>query len=158
MRLMREGNPDPASARGIAKPCVLAVRAVIRDGAGRWLLLRRSGQSRHFKGTWEFPGGKADPGETLDASLSREETGLVVRSSGVAGVTECEMEKVHVVILYFNTVGEAGPVTLSAEHDACTWVTPAELRALELNPQIKDFFSNHHIDQQTWRTLWQKGL
>lgn len=133
-----------------SKPWGLAVRAIIRDEAGRWLLVRRSSQCKHFAGTWELPGGKMDPGETVDAALRREvreETGLSVRPSGVAGVTEYEMAKAHVVSLYFNTVMEAGEVTLSAEHDAFNWVTPAELRALELNPQMKNFFSNNHINQ-----------
>jgi 8-oxo-dGTP diphosphatase len=54
---------------GTSKPWILTVRAVIRDDAGRWLLIRRSGQCEHFVGTWELPGGKADAGETVDVSL-----------------------------------------------------------------------------------------
>lgn len=133
-----------------SKPWGLAVRAIIRDEAGRWLLVHRSSQCKHFAGTWELPGGKMDPGETVDAALRREvreETGLTVLPSGVAGVTEWEMAKVHVVSLYVNTVMEAGAVTLSAEHDAFDWVAQAELRALELNPQMRDFFSNYQVNR-----------
>jgi 8-oxo-dGTP diphosphatase len=147
MPLMPEDRRMVDGPVGTSKPWGLAVRAVVRDEAGRWLLVRRSSQSKHFAGTWELPGGKLDPGETVDVALRREvreETGLAVRPSGVAGVTECEMAKAHVVVLYFDTVMEAGAVTLSAEHDAFTWVAPAELRALDLNPQMKDFFGNDH--------------
>ena len=133
-----------ASTAKTSKPWVLAVRAVIRDDAGRWLLVRRSSQCKHFPGTWELPGGKMDPGETLDVALRREvkeETGLTICPTEAAGVAESEMAKAHVVILYFNTVVEAGEVTLSSEHDASKWVAPAELRALDLNPQVRTFFS-----------------
>ncbi len=144
-----------------SKPWGLAVRAIIRDEAGRWLLVRRSSQCKHFAGTWELPGGKMDPGETVDMALRREvreETGLTVRPSGVAGVTECEMPKAHLVSLYFNTVMEAGAVTLSAEHDTFNWVAPTELCALDLNPQIRDFFSDDDTHSQARRSFWHERL
>ncbi|MFN3713946.1 MAG: Nudix family hydrolase [Alcanivoracaceae bacterium] len=56
------------------------VAAVIRDAGGRVLLARRP-DHKHQGGCWEFPGGKVEAGESLDAALAREleeELGLIV--------------------------------------------------------------------------------
>ncbi|MBU0499975.1 MAG: Nudix family hydrolase [Gammaproteobacteria bacterium] len=45
--------------------------AVIEDDAGRVLLSRRP-DSVHQGGLWEFPGGKLNPGESLEQALHRE--------------------------------------------------------------------------------------
>jgi 8-oxo-dGTP diphosphatase len=55
------------------------VAAVIRDADGRVLLARRP-DHKHQGGRWEFPGGKVEPGESLDVALAREleeELGLI---------------------------------------------------------------------------------
>ena len=45
------------------------VAAVIRDGGKIFATARGYGE---FKGGWEFPGGKVEPGETPEAALRRE--------------------------------------------------------------------------------------
>ena len=45
------------------------VAAVIRDGDKIFATARGYGE---FKGGWEFPGGKVEPGETPEAALRRE--------------------------------------------------------------------------------------
>jgi 8-oxo-dGTP diphosphatase len=51
-------------------PTILVAAAVIeRDGS--YLVTRRQ-PGVHLAGHWEFPGGKCDPGERLDACLARE--------------------------------------------------------------------------------------
>ena len=45
--------------------------AVIRDEQGRVLLSRRR-EGTHLAGLWEFPGGKVEPGESIDQALRRE--------------------------------------------------------------------------------------
>lgn len=45
--------------------------AVIRAGDGRILIARRA-DDQHQGGLWEFPGGKVEPGETVQAALARE--------------------------------------------------------------------------------------
>lgn len=60
----------------------VAVGAVI-DAQGRVLIALRP-EHAHQGGRWEFPGGKVDPGETLEQALGRElweELGIVVRAS-----------------------------------------------------------------------------
>ena len=50
---------------------VVVVTAAIVERDGRFLLTRRL-QGTHLAGTWEFPGGKCEPGESLEACLARE--------------------------------------------------------------------------------------
>jgi 8-oxo-dGTP diphosphatase len=51
-------------------PSVTVVAALIRRG--RRLLLTRREAGAHLAGKWEFPGGKVEPGESLEAALVRE--------------------------------------------------------------------------------------
>jgi mutator protein MutT len=52
------------------RPVIVVVAAVIERG-GRWLLTKRLAGT-HLAGTWEFPGGKCEPGEPHAACLARE--------------------------------------------------------------------------------------
>ncbi|GAA2558750.1 NUDIX hydrolase [Pseudonocardia hydrocarbonoxydans] len=71
---------------GAPRPTVVVplVYAVVRDSAGRVLLVRRLDT-----GDWELPGGRVEPGESATDALVREvaeETGLLVDVQRVAGV------------------------------------------------------------------------
>jgi len=50
---------------------VVVVAAAIVERDERFLLTRRL-QGTHLAGAWEFPGGKCEPGESLEACLARE--------------------------------------------------------------------------------------
>jgi len=57
--------------------------AVIRGANGKILIARRA-DSQHQGGLWEFPGGKVEPGEAVQAALARElqeELGIVVTAA-----------------------------------------------------------------------------
>ena len=75
-------------------PAVRAVcGAVVTDDAGRVLLLRRSDD-----GTWCLPGGGVEPGETWAEAAAREtleETGWVIRISGLLGVYSDPVTQTH---------------------------------------------------------------
>jgi len=49
----------------------IVVTAAVIERDERVLVTRRL-QGTHLEGFWEFPGGKCDPGEALDACLLRE--------------------------------------------------------------------------------------
>ncbi|MRR10050.1 NUDIX hydrolase, partial [bacterium] len=56
---------------------IVAVSALVRNRAGKVLLMR------HPRRGWEFPGGQVEAGEDLIAALHREvkeETGITVRA------------------------------------------------------------------------------
>jgi mutator protein MutT len=49
---------------------VVAIALLHREG--RWFLQRRDLRSGHLASAWEFPGGKAEPGESPERALWRE--------------------------------------------------------------------------------------
>jgi 8-oxo-dGTP diphosphatase len=49
----------------------IVVTAAVIERDHRFLVTRRQ-KGVHLEGYWEFPGGKCDAGETLDACLARE--------------------------------------------------------------------------------------
>lgn len=127
------------------KPFRLAVRAVIRDEAGRCLLLRRSPANKGFVGSWEWPGGKADPGESFDVALRREvreETGLEIKLLGVVGAFGFEMPQVQVVTLCMEARLAGGTLRLSEEHDAFEWVPLTDMDNWKLLEVLKPVWRN----------------
>ena len=70
----------PLAARGLTTSLaaasgpqrqILLVAAGVLAKSGRVLLQQRSDPPQ-LAGLWEFPGGKVDPGETLEKALARE--------------------------------------------------------------------------------------
>jgi 8-oxo-dGTP diphosphatase len=72
----------------------LGVGAIIHDGAGKILLLKRAGTldaSRSTVGLWSNPGGEVEFGETVEAAArreAREELGVEVEIERVIGYTD----------------------------------------------------------------------
>jgi 8-oxo-dGTP diphosphatase len=63
-----------------ARPVTEVAVGVLVQPDGRYLLAQRPG-GKPYEGYWEFPGGKLEPGETVEAALKRElheELGIVV--------------------------------------------------------------------------------
>ncbi|MDP8236413.1 MAG: NUDIX domain-containing protein [Candidatus Erginobacter occultus] len=124
------------------KPYSLAVKAVILDESGKCLLLRRSAASRNFRGCWEWPGGKVDQGEDFASALVREvreEAGLEIEITGLAGVTLFELPEVKVVLLCMEARTAGAEVRLSSEHDAWEWAPLAELSRRQMPRVIRPF-------------------
>jgi 8-oxo-dGTP diphosphatase len=70
----------------VGTPTVPCVGAVVRDAAGRLLLIRR-GHDPH-RGRWSLPGGRVEAGESVEHAVEREvleETGLTVRAGAPVG-------------------------------------------------------------------------
>ena len=126
----------------VDKPFCLAVRAVVLDEQGKCLLLKRSLGSRHFAGTWEWPGGKPDKGESFDEAVLREvaeETGLEIKLTGVAGAYYFEMDQRHVAVLCMEAVPIGGNLCLSDEHEGSAWVPLDELHKWSLSEWFRVF-------------------
>ncbi len=126
----------------MSKPFKLAVKAVILDQEKRCLLIRRSSANRNFVGKWEWPGGKADPGEDFTTVVfreTREETALEIEITGLAGAMCFEMPASHIVLLCLEVRRLGGEIQLSEEHDNFAWVPLAELDRWDLPEHNKPF-------------------
>ncbi len=120
----------------------LSVRAIIENDCGQSLLLRRSGANRHFVGCWEWPGGKVMDGEDFAGALVREvreETGLEIEITALAGAAAFEVSAVHVVLLCMRARVRGGVIHLSGEHDAYEWVEPHRLGGRRLSGGLAEF-------------------
>jgi mutator protein MutT len=115
---------------------VTVVAAVIeRDG--RILVARRAAHSK-LAGSWEFPGGKVEAGESHEAALARElheelrVTARIAPGPPVA-VSDWEYDHAHVRLVGLRAEIVSGdPVPL--DHSELRWVTHEELDALPLLP------------------------
>lgn len=87
----------------------LVVVGVTVDQAERVLITRRSAQ-QSYAGLWEFPGGKVEANESLEAALSREmqeEVGLQIQTSRYLGDVETHDNILLKVFLIPTWSGEA---------------------------------------------------
>src|SRR5437764_177940 len=99
-----------------SKPFCLSVKAIVHDGDGRCLVIRRSAASKNNAGMWDLPGGKCDPGESMDTALRREvleETSLTVRLKQVVGSAQWEMPERMVAYLILDAEIVSGELHLS---------------------------------------------
>lgn len=107
--------------------------AVVRDGAGRLLLVLRANEPS--RGLWSLPGGRIEPGESAPEAAAREvreETGLDV----AVGDLLCRADLGPYVVDDFAATVVGG--TLVAGDDAldARWCDADEVRALALTPGL----------------------
>jgi len=126
-------------------PCV---GAIIRDGAGRLLLIQRGHEPG--RGLWSLPGGRVEPGESDEQAVVREvreETGLTVRPGRLAGTLRRPAPggRVFGIRDYVATVTGG---TLAAGDDAADarWVSRDGLDTLPLTAGLVDLLT-------AWRVL-----
>lgn len=109
----------------------LGVSAIVFDGRGRVLLVRR-GQPP-AQGFWHAPGGKLEAGEGLAEGARREvreETGLEVEIGPIMAVVERRQEGFHYVIIDFLAQLKDPAQTAARpadDADDCAWVAEEEL-------------------------------
>ena len=119
-------------------PCV---GAVIRDGAGRLLLVKRGHEPG--KGLWSIPGGRVEAGETDAAALVREvreETGLIVAAGRLIGSVRRAAGGGGGVfdIRDYAAAVTGGALVPGDDADDAVWAEPARLDALPLTEGLLD--------------------
>lgn len=118
-----------------------AAGLVLRDAAGRLLMTHRS-EFVHFPGTWAFPGGALERGETpIGAALreAAEELGVprdAVRVYSTVTGTD------HRVWRYTYVLADLAPevelrLDPNWETEAVSWVAPADMADLALHPDLR---------------------
>jgi mutator protein MutT len=120
-------------AQGVTRsrdPIVVVAAVIEQDG--RFLLTRRL-EGTHLSGLWEFPGGKCEPGESLEECLRREiqeELGVTADVHEEIVTTEHEYPE-RTVRLHFLRCDLAGPPQAVLGQEML-WVTRSDLRSLPL--------------------------
>jgi 8-oxo-dGTP diphosphatase len=124
-------------------PYVAAVGAIVHDGGGRLLVVRRGRPPA--LGLWSLPGGRVEAGESDEEALTREvaeETGLAVAVGDLVGSV---VRPPYEIRDYRCTVA-SGRLRAGDDASDAAWVTLAELRTLPTTPGLLDALS-------TWSAL-----
>jgi mutator protein MutT len=112
----------------------IVVTAAVIDRDGRFLVTRRP-QGVHLEGYWEFPGGKCEAGESLDACLARElreELDAEARVGEEVFVTTHAYAERSVELHFFRCDLKGEPRPLLGQE--MRWATRQELATLEFPP------------------------
>jgi len=121
---------------------VEVVAALIQDEAGRYLITRRRSGS-HLAGMWEFPGGKREPGESLEDAMRRELAEELSASFSVGEKVETvrwEYPERTVVIHFYRCRLASGTIE-PRESQAMEWVARERLKALEFPPADRELIA-----------------
>jgi ADP-ribose pyrophosphatase YjhB (NUDIX family) len=129
---------------------ISCVGAVIRDGQGRLLLIKRGHPPG--LGLWSLPGGRVEPGETDQAALRREmreETGLFIEAGALIGAVRRPAADggIYDIRDYAATVTGG---TLRPGDDAADarWVAAGDLTALPLTDGLLEILARWGVLRQ----------
>jgi len=133
---------------GSVIPCV---GAVIKDGRGRLLLIKRG--HAPGAGLWSLPGGRIEPGETDAEALvreMREETGLTIEAGQLIGTVRRPTQDGGVLDIRDYEATVTGG-TLRAGDDAADarWVAASELETLPITEGLVEALTS-------WGVLGQR--
>lgn len=116
-----------------AEPIQVAAALIVREG--RYLITQRRADI-HLGGLWEFPGGKREPGESLEDCLRRElreELGIEIVQPVLFRVIRHDYPEKSVELHFFRCAILSGlPRPLGCED--LRWVAPEELDRFPLPP------------------------
>jgi mutator protein MutT len=107
-----------------------------RDGK---LLITKRPPGTHLEGHWEFPGGKQEGKETLEACLFREireELGVAVKVGEKLLTVQHDYEEKRITLHFYNCKHLKGEPR-NLEDQEMLWVFPYELKRLAFPPPDK---------------------
>lgn len=112
----------------------ITVVAAVIERDGRILITRRRAGA-HLEGLWEFPGGKAEAGESLEQALRREireELGLDISVGTAIDTVAWQYPDKHVSIVFFRCAACGEPWPLEGQE--MMWVAASDLGNYEFPP------------------------
>lgn len=116
------------------------------------LVTQRSAEMKHPL-KWEFPGGKAEPGETDEECIVRElkeELNIVVKLNGKLEDCFYDYGNFQIVLVPFIAELTEGIITLT-EHMKSEWLMPDELKSVDWVPAdvgVMELFLKFYINQE----------
>ncbi len=122
---------------------VPAVAGLLTDGNDKLLLVLR--RNPPAAGTWSLPGGKQEPGETLEEALRREireETGLEIGTPELVTtqdmiVRDAEQRvQYHYVISYYRAQVTGGNLAPGDDVADVRWFTLSQMLTLDLSRRL----------------------
>jgi len=119
-------------------------KALIKQG-GKFLIVRRSENSKNYPGHWDLPGGKLEHDETSTEGLVREvkeETELDIKVNDPV-FSYIETHEVFAYVVVFNCEILSGEIKLSHEHSDYKWANVEELNELLVEPYLKKLFTKN---------------
>lgn len=131
-------DPNAPKANSIK----VAVSALVRDSAGRILMIHRTDNDKY-----SIPGGGQEVGETVAQAVIREvkeETGIDIEVTQLVGVFS---DPAHVIAyddgevrqeysICFRAKPISGDLRTSSESKEVAWVEPEQLSSLDIHPSI----------------------
>ncbi|WP_454723151.1 MULTISPECIES: NUDIX domain-containing protein [Cupriavidus] len=122
----------PHNAAGTARKVTEVAVGVLVRPDGRFLLAQRPA-GKPYEGYWEFPGGKLEPGESVEAALARElheELGIAVSQSVRWQVLEHDYPHAYVRLHFCKVTAWSGEL-VGREGQAFSWQSaPVEVAPL----------------------------
>lgn len=128
-----------------------------RPGVGVGVIIKKEGKvllqlrkGAHGEGTWSFPGGHMEYGETPEQTAEREakeETNVQIKSAKLVGVTNDIMhsEKKHYVTFFVEAEYAGGEVKINdSSVSEIKWFSLNELPQPLFLP-VKNFFENRRL-------------
>lgn len=123
----------------------VAVKALIKNDEGQWLVLFRSANEEINPSEIDIPGGGMNFGEKAEESLHREimeEVGIEIEIEKPLRVWNFIKNDLHVVGITFLAKYVSGEIKLSGEHSAYKWISKDEIMIGDYPQWIKEEFGN----------------
>jgi len=122
---------------------------------GEYLLCKMASDRGVFPGKWALPGGGMEPGETIEAALRREiaeELGDELLITDIKPWTfrddvrsktypDGTTETIYMIYLIFDCIANNRVITFNDEFQEIMWVSPENIKHLDLNEATKITFS-----------------
>jgi 8-oxo-dGTP pyrophosphatase MutT (NUDIX family) len=121
------------------KPASVAVCVLPAEGDDVLLITRRAPGLRAHAGQWALPGGRRDPGESIEAAALRElqeETGVLASAADVLGVLDDYVSRSGYVITPVVVWGAAAQAQLAGPASEVTQVFRVPLTDVDVEPSF----------------------
>ena len=121
----------------------VGVKVLLRSSDGTFLLIKRRGYEA-LNETWDIPGGRIDPAESLAVALKREVMEEIgVELTGIPQLIAAQDifpsgKDIHVVRLTYVVDQQIEDITLSVEHSEYGYFTPDEMNGLSIDPLVPE--------------------